>query len=375
MTEAAGGIGAQLPTVTVGITSYQDAPVIRKCLESVLGQTLPADRIEVLVADDGSRDGTASVAKKYQRKAAWGRYKVLEQTYTGSPSTGRNRIIEEATGDYLFFVDADDYLGHQALETMVKTAGEDDSDIVIGRFEGVGRPAPNALPRRKQTLMNRRDRRLLHTLNVLKLFRRSFLDSVPYRFNPEARYAGDQPFMLDAYLRANRISSVTEVPCYYAVYHEGAQGARPHLTQTFRTAEQQFQFIHDSFTVLDAAREEGGDIADYATWVRQQYWNRLLRVHIPMQILRRRDTEALVSIVDEARKLVRRYGATQEDLGRESAYMMCAFQNSDAESVLAIAQMVRNGSVSIQAKMGRAREEEMQKALQDDARARMTSTR
>lgn len=350
------------PVVTVGVTSYQDVQVLGKCLDSLVAQTLPAQQIEVILVDDGSDDGTVDVAEQYRKKASWSRYQVLTQSHTGSPSTGRNRIIEEATGDFVFFADADDYLGLRGLETMMATAQKDDADIVIGRFEGVGRPAPNVMPLKRGSVVDRWDSRLLRTLNVLKLFRRSLLRSIPYRFNPQARYAGDQPFMLDAYLHATHVSAVSDVPCYYAVYHEPSPALRAHLTQQLLPASEQLQFIRDSFSVLAMASSDEQK-AEYAGWLRERYWNRLLRVHIPMQILRRTDAQDLSDLLEEVRAIARQYGAAKEHLEREPGYMLRALGNPDARSVAAVAQIVRNGAPSMSSRMKQARHGELEEAL------------
>src|SRR5699024_8863231 len=103
------------PLVTVGVTSFNSAATINRCLQSVAEQSMGASRIEVLIADDGSGDDTLALARRFRKAAPWARFKVLRQHNTGNASTGRNRILEAATGKYLFYVDADDYLGPEAL--------------------------------------------------------------------------------------------------------------------------------------------------------------------------------------------------------------------------------------------------------------------
>ncbi|NED52072.1 glycosyltransferase family 2 protein, partial [Micromonospora aurantiaca] len=64
---------------------------------------------------------------------------VVRQPNSGGPGGPRNTGIERALGEYLFFLDADDHLGPEALERMCAMADEQRTDVVIGNYVGVGR--------------------------------------------------------------------------------------------------------------------------------------------------------------------------------------------------------------------------------------------
>lgn len=89
-------------TISVVIPSYGQAQYLEQCIQSVLSQTHPAD--EVIVVDDGSTDGSLEIARKYEP-----RVKVVAQVNKGLASA-RNAGIMNATGDYIFFLDADDLM-------------------------------------------------------------------------------------------------------------------------------------------------------------------------------------------------------------------------------------------------------------------------
>src|SRR5262245_37523889 len=98
-------------TVSVIIPCYKQAGFLSDAIERVLPQTHP--HLEVIVVDDGSPDNTSDVASRYPR------VRCIRQESQG-PSAARNTGIRESTGDFLVFLDADDGLIPNALETGLK---------------------------------------------------------------------------------------------------------------------------------------------------------------------------------------------------------------------------------------------------------------
>ncbi|MBF0599438.1 glycosyltransferase family 2 protein [Olsenella sp. CU969] len=115
-----------MPSVSVIIPAYNAAKTIEKCLGSVLGQTL--DDLEVIVVDDGSSDDTLEVAGRMADGDD--RVKVLSQENSHA-GVARNRGMAQATGDYLYFLDADDWIDTVALEAMVGAARDAGADVVL----------------------------------------------------------------------------------------------------------------------------------------------------------------------------------------------------------------------------------------------------
>lgn len=160
--------------VTVGIPAYNSENHIGTCLDSILNQTMDQNDVEIMVVDDGSTDGTAAVLDRYA--ASYPNMKVMHQVNTGGPGGPRNTIIEAAQGEFLFFVDADDYLGKEALERMYTMGKENGTDVVIGRLVGVnGRGVPTSMFKSNQPKTNVFQSLALETIGPTKMFRRSFL--------------------------------------------------------------------------------------------------------------------------------------------------------------------------------------------------------
>lgn len=111
-----------MPKVSIIVPVYNTAKYIKKCLDSILNQT--NQDFEIIVIDDGSVDSSAEIIKSYKNEKVKYFYKQ-----NGGISSSRNYGIEKATGDYILFVDSDDYINSGLLEQLNEYI-EDDIDIV-----------------------------------------------------------------------------------------------------------------------------------------------------------------------------------------------------------------------------------------------------
>lgn len=114
--------------VSVVIPVYNGGECLRECLDSVAAQTL-AD-MEIICVDDGSTDDTPAILA--DRAARDPRFRVVRQENAG-PGVARNTGMAQATGEYLIFLDADDWFEPDFLETMVARAQETGADVTICR--------------------------------------------------------------------------------------------------------------------------------------------------------------------------------------------------------------------------------------------------
>src|SRR5690606_3185045 len=113
-------------------------PYLVECLASVEAQTIDPGRIEVIAVDDGSTDGTGEYLEEFAGRAPM-TVTVVRQENSGGPSGPRNVGLARAAGRYVFFLDADDRLGPEALARMVALADRADPDVTQGMLEGVNR--------------------------------------------------------------------------------------------------------------------------------------------------------------------------------------------------------------------------------------------
>ncbi|MDQ3690583.1 MAG: glycosyltransferase [Chloroflexota bacterium] len=231
------------PLVSVIVPAYNAMPHIVECVTSVIEQTLEANRIELIVVDDGSTDGTGDELDRMAGSHS-SRMRVVHQANSGGPSAPRNVGLEQARGRYVFFLDADDYLGLEALARLVESAETNGSDIVLGKMKGVGgRRPPASMFTENQPDVDLFASRVYWSLSALKLFHRDLIDRLHLRFSEDLLTWEDLPFTAVAYLNARRISVVADYDCYYAAYREGGKhmsesgGVEPRVSALKRMIE------------------------------------------------------------------------------------------------------------------------------------------
>jgi len=118
--------------VSVIIPLYNTITYINDCLESIINQDYPD--IEVIVVDDGSTDGSLEFVQDYSKEHA--NVKVFSQ-YHQNASIARNRGMENAKGDYYIFIDSDDVLLPGVVSMLVKSAQDNEADLVIGNMQEI----------------------------------------------------------------------------------------------------------------------------------------------------------------------------------------------------------------------------------------------
>lgn len=204
--------------VSVIVPVYNCRPSLERALRSVYDQSIGRDELEVLAVDDGSTDGSGAELDRWAER--WPQFRVIHQTNSGGPGGPRNTGLERCSGEYVFFLDADDYLGPEALERMCAMADANGTDVVIGRYVGIGRNAPRFDRDVARTTVLSADPPVYDSLSVLKLFRRSLIERLGLRFPEGVLAYEDQLFAAKAYFNADGISVVGSHDCYYWVDRE-----------------------------------------------------------------------------------------------------------------------------------------------------------
>lgn len=214
------------PKITIIIPVYKVEPYIRKCVESIIGQTYR--QIEVILVDDGSPDNCGAICDEYAR--ADSRIIVIHTENEGV-YIARNKALDVATGDYLMFVDSDDWVEPEFCETALRLALENNVQMVAFKFNLV-------FADRDGSIMDKRPRAFHETGymeaseavrhlifrdsmgNYLwnKLYKRSLFDGVRF---PEGRVLQDQAVVYLMMLRAGRIY-VSDAVLYNYLQHPGS---------------------------------------------------------------------------------------------------------------------------------------------------------
>ena len=118
--------------VSIIIPVYNNKEFLTKCLDSVMNQTLKD--IEIIIVNDGSTDGSLFILKNYAD--VYSNIVLLNQDNKGQ-AIAINRALDIATGKYIAFVDADDYIEPEMIETLYESAETDNLDLVICNWNRV----------------------------------------------------------------------------------------------------------------------------------------------------------------------------------------------------------------------------------------------
>ena len=124
-----------MPAISVIIPVYNVEKYLRRCLDSVLNQTF--QDWEAICVNDGSPDGSAVILSEYAARDA--RFKIVTKE-NGGLSDARNAGMAVATGDYVLYLDSDDFIHPQTMEITHYLATRDNSDIVSFTYDRIYRP-------------------------------------------------------------------------------------------------------------------------------------------------------------------------------------------------------------------------------------------
>lgn len=128
-----GASAMKCPKVSVVVPVYNTEKYLRKCLDSLVNQTL--EELEIIVVDDGSTDGSVDILKEYQTRYS-DRFFVICKENEGQ-GIARNIGIKECSGEYIGFMDSDDYLELDMYEKMYEAAQTESADFAECRYRYV----------------------------------------------------------------------------------------------------------------------------------------------------------------------------------------------------------------------------------------------
>jgi len=213
------------PLVSVVVPVHDAADTVEDALRSAFAQTLSPEQVEIVAVDDGSSDDSLAILRRLAKQHP--RVTVLTQPASGTAAAPRNAGIDVATGEYLFFLDADDLLAPTALEKLTEAAEQLEADVVLGKMEGfAGRTnVPQRVFRTTTVDADLVENFMMHALGPTKLFRTSHVKGQGLRFPAGLRHGEDQAFVVEAELTARRMVILTDAVYYRVRGHERRPGA------------------------------------------------------------------------------------------------------------------------------------------------------
>ena len=210
----------KMPKISVIIPIYNAEKYLKECFCSVLNQT--EKDIEIICIDDGSTDRSKEIINEFKKRD--GRIKTVFQKNKGS-GLARNEGIEISIGEYLAFLDADDYYpSPNTLETMYKKASRKNAQICGGAliFDLNGKTTVDNNPKsrfKKDSFINYADYQWSYGYYRF-IFKSDFIKKNQIRFPNLLRYQ-DPPFLLEAMLKARSFYAISDKTyCHRLEYKE-----------------------------------------------------------------------------------------------------------------------------------------------------------
>lgn len=183
------------PKVSIIIPVYNSEKYIFKCIKSVLSQSY--ENIEIIVIDDGSIDSSYKILKTYQCE----KLKIIQQQNKGV-SVARNIGIENSTGEFIVFVDSDDWIEFDLIEKLLKAYFEEERvDLVISQINHEKFDIPNGKYEIKELFKKLTKSKLknIERINspVAKLYKTDIIKKYNIKFNPNTTIGEDLEFNIE----------------------------------------------------------------------------------------------------------------------------------------------------------------------------------
>lgn len=268
-----------MPKISIIVPVYKAENVLAKCVDSVLAQTF-ADW-ELLLIDDGSPDGSGALCDDYAGQDD--RVRVFHKS-NGGVSSARNLGMEKASGDYILFIDADDWIEPNTCQVLLgalERAGADSAGCAHWNIQPGGEKwaEPGALPAgvydagaiRKGIVDRLLGQRLGKPGEVLNGFIWRFLFSRAIIIDHDIRFSGayleDELFLMEYFCLAQKLAMVDE-PLYYYLQNPASvtRNYLPDYMDTFR------RFLAAKEAVVERYGLEGDD----PQWRQSTCWAGLL---------------------------------------------------------------------------------------------------
>lgn len=213
------------PLVSIVVPIYNTEEFLSQCVESLLAQSMT--NLEIILVNDGSPDGSAAIVDQYAQQDP--RIKTVHQSNRGLPGA-RNAGMAVATGQYLGFVDSDDWVEEHMFAKLLATIEEFDSDVVMCDYTKV---SGNRHTHRCSNLRGGHFDRAQIEDEILPssimdkglegpailavwrcLYRRSFLAKRSIKFDEAAKYSEDYLFSLEVMINANSFTYLKDHHLY-----------------------------------------------------------------------------------------------------------------------------------------------------------------
>lgn len=204
--------------VSIVVPIYNNEKYLTRCLESIRSQDYKD--IEVIMIDDGSKDGSRFIAQKY---AIDNRFFLISQKNAGV-SVARNEGLKRATGEYVLFVDSDDWIEPDMVSVLVDNIQRTGSDISCCQYDKMVRSDIGMLEKwdKNQALETFLVHQKINGSLVNKLIKRDIIEGL--QFESSIRYGEDALFCWKALLRSDSLCITNKVLYHVVMHNDSASG-------------------------------------------------------------------------------------------------------------------------------------------------------
>lgn len=244
--------------ISIVIPVYNAEKYLGGCLNSIQNQTYK--NFEVILVNDGSMDHSESICMDFVKGDT--RFKYFTKV-NGGASSARNFGLDNVTGDFITFIDADDWVDENHLEVLINNIKENNSDMAVSsikKFDNVRNFEFRVYSKQEKYLLNynklNREEflvilpKLIHASNsykiaVSKLFKKELVTDV--RFDESIVYGEDLDFFFKLYNKINSISYVDEITYIYRLHDESSSSkfGQLHMEQELAIYKKMYERIEE----------------------------------------------------------------------------------------------------------------------------------
>lgn len=247
--------------ISIIVPVYNGEAYLRQCAESILGQDYP--ELELVLVDDGSTDGSGRICDGYGRR--FGNVRVIHQK-NGGQSAARRAGVKAASGTYLMFTDADDWLAPGICGRLYQTAVREGADMVFSRVRricedgssdvvnGLEAGVYTGLEIAGRSLSTRTAERVRHTLALWSiLFKRELIERRLNEIDPRIWYGEDTACLLGAELDCGRAAVVDTVGYYYRMHSQSVTNS--HIRSNLGSTKLCYRYLYGLYREKQVPRE------------------------------------------------------------------------------------------------------------------------
>lgn len=242
--------------MSVIIPVYNCEPYIKKCVKSLLKQTMPLDDFQIIFVNDGSVDNSGEICRKYAEKYS-GSIVCFEKE-NGGVSTARNKGLELAQGKYILFLDSDDSISNNTLQSVYDffEAHNDEVDLVTYTIQYLNENGRVSSHKRFDILDHTGVYDINCNYNLLQTTMNVCVKNVPESeriyFDESLTLGEDQWFIFSWLLKKEKIGFVKDA---VYVYYRHSDSASSVNNNPYFCFDEYISFMHK---VLDAKRDKNG---------------------------------------------------------------------------------------------------------------------